>query len=74
MNERVKRLRAQSVETRPYLSSERAELVTAFYSSGEIEKVSVPVGRALAFRYIIENRTIYLGEGELIARKNLAEN
>ncbi|HUU89989.1 MAG TPA: trans-4-hydroxy-L-proline dehydratase [Phycisphaerae bacterium] len=66
MNERVKRLRAQSVETRPYISSERAELVTAFYSSGEIEKVSVPVGRALAFRHIIENRTIYLGEGELI--------
>ena len=66
MNERVKRLRTQSVETRPYISSERAELVTAFYSSGEIEKVSVPVGRALALRYIIENRAIYLGEGELI--------
>jgi len=66
MNERVKRLRTQSVETRPYISSERAELVTAFYKSGEIEKVSVPVGRALALRYIIENRTIYLGEGELI--------
>ncbi len=66
MNERVKRLRTQSVETRPYLSSERAELVTAFYRSGEIEKVSVPVGRALAFRHIIEHRTIYLGDGELI--------
>ena len=66
MNERVKRLRTQSVETRPYISSERAELVTAFYRSGEIEKVSVPVGRALAFRHIIEHRTIYLGDGELI--------
>ena len=66
MNERVKRLRTQSVETRPYISCERAELVTAFYKSGEIEKVSVPVGRALALRYIIENRTIYLGEGELV--------
>jgi len=66
MNERVKRLRTQSVETRPYLSSERAELVTAFYQSGQIEKVSVPVGRALAFRYLMEHRTIYFGEGELI--------
>ncbi|KPJ73934.1 MAG: formate acetyltransferase [Planctomycetes bacterium DG_20] len=66
MNERVRRLRALSVETRPYLSSERAELVTAFYKSGEIEKVSVPVGRALAFRHIMEHRTIYIGEGELI--------
>ena len=66
MNERVKRLRTLSVETRPYLSAERAELVTAFYKSGEIEKVSVPVGRALAFRHIMEHRTIYIGEGELI--------
>jgi len=66
MNERVRRLRALSVETRPYLSAERAELVTAFYKSGEIEKVSVPVGRALAFRHIMEHRTIYIGEGELI--------
>jgi len=66
MTDRVKRLRQESVETRPYISSERAELITDFYASGEVEKHSVPVARALAFRYLIEHRTIYIGEGELI--------
>jgi pyruvate formate-lyase/glycerol dehydratase family glycyl radical enzyme len=66
MTKRVKRLRKQSVETKPYVSSERAELLTAFYRSGEAQKVSVPVGRALALRYLVEHRTIYIGEGELI--------
>ena len=50
MTERVKKLRKESVETKPYVSSERAELLTAFYKNGEAAKVSVPVGRALAFR------------------------
>ncbi len=66
MTERVQRLRAQSIETRPYISSERAELMTAFYRSGEPEKHSVPVTRALAFRHFMENRTICINEGELI--------
>jgi pyruvate formate-lyase/glycerol dehydratase family glycyl radical enzyme len=66
MTERVKRLRAKSVETRPYVSSERAELVTAFYKSGETAKVSVPVGRALMLRHLMEHRTIHVGDGELI--------
>ena len=33
MNPRVESLRTQSVETKPYLSSERAELMTAFYNN-----------------------------------------
>jgi len=66
MTERVQRLRSQSVETRPYISSERAELMTAFYRSGEPEKHSVPVARALAFRHLMEHRTICINEGELI--------
>jgi len=66
MTDRVQRLRRESVETRPYLSSERAELLTDFYASGAVEKVSVPVGRALAFRHLMEHRTIYIGPGELI--------
>ncbi|MCD6304271.1 MAG: formate C-acetyltransferase/glycerol dehydratase family glycyl radical enzyme, partial [Planctomycetes bacterium] len=51
---------------RPYVSSERAELLTDFYQSGEPEKHSVPVARAMAFRYLVEHRTIYIGDGELI--------
>ncbi len=66
MNERVKKLREQSVNTRPYLSSERAELLTDFYANGGANDATVPVARALAFRYIVEQRTIYIGKGELI--------
>ncbi len=67
MNARVEKLRTQSVETRPYLSSERAELMTAFYKGGGIEKASsVVVGRAAAFQHFMANRTICINEGELI--------
>ena len=66
MNERVKRLRTQSVETRPYLSAERAVLMTEFYQSDVPRKVSVPVCRALAFRHFMEHRTVCINEGELI--------
>jgi len=66
MTDRVQRLRQESVQTRPYLSAERAELLTDFYASGEAETVSVPVARALAFRHLVEHRKIYIGEGELI--------
>ena len=64
--ERVERLRKQSVETRPYLSTERAELLTDFYQSGGADSVSTPVTRALAFKHILENKTICINEGELI--------
>jgi len=66
MNERVQRLRRQSVETRPYISTERAELVTRFYQSDVMRKVSTPVCRAMCFQYIVENRTLCINEGELI--------
>ena len=66
MNSRVERLRTQSVETKPYISSERAELITAFYKSDVVRKVSVPVCRALAFRHFMEHRTVCINEGELI--------
>jgi len=66
MNERVKKLREQSVETHPYISSERAELMTQFYQSGAAWRESVPVTRALAFRHLMEHKTVYIGDGELI--------
>ncbi len=66
MNERVAKLRRQSVETRPYISTERAELVTDFYKSDIPMRESVPVCRALAFKHIMENKTICINEGELI--------
>jgi len=66
MNERVARLRRQSVETKPYLSTERAELITRFYQTDVPLRESIPVTRALAFQYLIEHRTITMGPGELI--------
>jgi pyruvate formate-lyase/glycerol dehydratase family glycyl radical enzyme len=65
MNERVARLRAQSLETQERISSERAELLTEFYAHNE-GRYSVPVMRALAFRHLCANKSIYLGRDELI--------
>ena len=66
MNERVAKLREQSVRTRPYISAGRAELITEFYQSDVPMRESVPVCRALAFKHILENKTICINDGELI--------
>ena len=66
MNERIQKLRSQSVETRPFISSERAELVTAFYQSGIAMQASAPVVRAMAMKYIMENKALYVNDHELI--------
>ena len=65
MTERVKKLRQQSLETVETLSSERAELMTAFYQQ-DLGPVSTPVRRALSFQYLMEHKTICINEGELI--------
>jgi pyruvate formate-lyase/glycerol dehydratase family glycyl radical enzyme len=65
MNERVAKLRQQSLDAVPSLSSERAELITQFYEE-ELGPASSPVERAMAFHYLMANKTIYIGEGELI--------
>ncbi|HUV65762.1 MAG TPA: trans-4-hydroxy-L-proline dehydratase, partial [Sedimentisphaerales bacterium] len=66
MNARVAKLREQSVGTRPYVSTERAELMTDFYQSEVPLRESVPVCRALAFKHLMEHKTICINEGELI--------
>ncbi|MBK9099809.1 MAG: glycyl radical protein [bacterium] len=66
MNERIKKLREQSLNTEERISIERARLLTEFYASGETEKCSVPVARARAFKYILKNKELYVGENELI--------
>ena len=65
MNERVARLRQASLDTKPYISTERAELVTEIYAQ-YAGKVSAPVLRALCFKHLMENKTICINEGELI--------
>ncbi|MBN2229758.1 MAG: glycyl radical protein [Candidatus Thorarchaeota archaeon] len=64
--ERVIALRNQSVGTKPYICTERAEFLTDFYQSGAADLVSTPIARALAFKYILENKTIMIADGELI--------
>lgn len=66
MTERIRRLREKSLNARPFISPERAILLTEFYKSGVPGRVSVPVARALAFRHILENKKICIGEDELI--------
>ncbi len=64
MNERVAQLRQKSLDEHPWLSIERAALITDFYQ--QTTETSVPVRRALALKYILENKSIYIGERELI--------
>jgi len=65
MTERVACLRQQSLEATPAISIERARLMTEFYAQDH-GPISEPVRRALAFQYLLENKRIYIGEGELI--------
>jgi formate C-acetyltransferase len=66
MNERITKLRKQSLEAIPTISAERAQLITEFYQSNHAQTVSVPVRRALAFKHILANKKICINEGELI--------
>ncbi|TES91157.1 MAG: glycyl radical protein [Desulfobacteraceae bacterium] len=66
MNKRIQRLRTSSLETQPSLSAERADLVTQFYQGGIAQKASIPVQRALTLKYLLEHKSIYIGNYELI--------
>ena len=66
MTERIEKLRNQSLNAINRISAERALLLTEFYKSQESQEVSVPVQRALSFKYIMENKAICINDGELI--------
>ena len=65
MNERVKKLRKQSVETDPHIFMERALLMTDAYKKYEGE-VSIPELRAYSMKEIFSRKTITIEDGELI--------
>ncbi|MCG8513019.1 MAG: glycyl radical protein [Halanaerobiales bacterium] len=65
MKERVIELRRTSLETQPSISIERSRLITEAYRKYE-GTVSVPVLRALAFKHLLEHKTICINPGELI--------
>jgi len=66
MNERIKKLRQQSMDTRPSVSVERARLVTEYYKNHIEENFSIPRQRALVFKYILEHKKVCINDGELI--------
>ena len=66
ITERIKKLRDLSLNTRPSISEERGVLMTEFYKSDEARGLSTPMLRAKAFHYLMSNKTIYIGDGELI--------
>ena len=64
--DRIKKLRRISVfESEPCISMERAVLLTEAYKKYE-GTVSAPVLRGLAFKHIMENRTLYIEKGSII--------
>ena len=65
MTDRVRKLREESLSTEPRICIERALLETEAYKMHE-GRVSVPVLRALTFKHIMENKKLWIGEGELI--------
>jgi formate C-acetyltransferase len=66
LKERIRKLREQSLGIKPYVTPERAKLITEFYKSDSAHNVSSPVRRALAFKYLLENKAICINENELI--------
>ena len=66
MNERIKKLRNQSLNAENRLSAERGILVTRFYKDGNVQHLSRPMQRARCFEYILKHKEICINEGELI--------
>ena len=65
MNKRVKKLREESFKAVPSISAERARIVTRFYRENE-GRYSPPIMRALCFQALCREKTIWIGEDELI--------
>jgi Pyruvate-formate lyase len=66
INERIAKLREESVNTEVKISLERAKLITEFYKSDMAKGKSIPVQRALAFKYLMENVSLPVEDGQLI--------
>lgn len=65
MNERIQRLREQSVTTPVHIDLERAKIETDFYKEND-GKYSVPVMRAITLKEYFSKKTLYFGDDELI--------
>ena len=61
MNERIRKLRALSVNTPPHIDMERAKIMTETYRREE-GVLSAPQLRAQALKDNFSQKTLYLGE------------
>ncbi|MCK4698802.1 MAG: formate C-acetyltransferase/glycerol dehydratase family glycyl radical enzyme, partial [Bacteroidales bacterium] len=66
MNERVRKLREQSLNAINRLSHERSVLVTDYYQNQNTPGLSKPVERANLFEHILKNKYICINDFELI--------
>jgi len=66
INEKIVRLRQQSVQSPVRISRERAVLITEFYKNEVNPEESAPVNRARAFKYLMERVSLPIEEGQLI--------
>ena len=66
LNPRVRRLRDRSLAAVPYVSVERARLLTEFYRLEAPRTPSVPVLRGRALAWLFQHRTITIADDELI--------
>ena len=66
MRSRIRKLREQSIECNPYVTPERAILITEFLEKTAKDNVSAPVTRAMAFAYLLKKKSIAITDDELI--------
>lgn len=66
LNERIAKLRQESVNSKVRISSERVKIITDFYKSGIAKGKSIPVQRAMAFKYLMERASLPVEEGQLV--------
>lgn len=65
MNERIRKLRQQSLDTDATIYMERAKLMTDAYKKYD-GSMSIPEMRATSLKYFFENKTLCINDGELI--------
>ena len=66
MNTRIQALRTATLAAVPRISIERASIVTATAQAPAYAQASVPMRRALVFKAILEQKHLFIGDGELI--------
>jgi len=66
MTERINKLRKESLEAIPTINAERAIIISNFFQSGEADDLSIPEQRAMAFHHIMNKKSLWISDGELI--------